>query len=456
MASVEHVLRESMCSGCGACQAAAPDLFRMEPGPDGALRAHKISDAPEPETLRHVCPFSGERASETEIAERLWPALPADEMIGRYARTIACHATDPDLRMAGGSGGLVTWLALELLRRGMVDGVLHVQPQPAASGAMFRYAISTSAEEIRAGAKSRYYSVTTADVLAEIRNRPGRFALIGVPCFITAARLLIAEGYLERDRLPYMIGLVCGHMKSRYFADYLAWQKGVAPGTLEGFDFRQKLMDRPASNYGFRLRAPGRDEVHPMTSVRGRDWGDGLFKLPACEYCDDVLAECADAAVGDAWLPGYVADPQGTNVAVIRHPDLVAIIAEDQGRSLHVEDVTVADVIRSQRSGLRHRREGLAHRLARRIAAGQWVPRKRVAPMLAKGRLRRQVYDLRLEVAKVSNLAFAEAVRADDIAVFEDRMAPILRRLRHATQGGHLKIFLRGWLHRYRRLRQRR
>ncbi|RWR08146.1 Coenzyme F420 hydrogenase/dehydrogenase, beta subunit C-terminal domain [Paenirhodobacter populi] len=459
MASIEQVIRERMCSGCGACQFAAPDLFRMEENADGYLQANKISDAEEPAELRRICPFSGERLSETVIAERQWPDLPVNSQIGRHARSIVCHATDEKLRMAGGSGGLVTWIALELLRRGLVDGVLHVQPvsthASTPAGRLFNYSVSTSAEEVRAGSKSRYYSVTLADVLTEIRSRPGRFAVIGVPCFITAARLLVEEGQIERDRVPYMIGLVCGHMKSRYFADYLAWQKGVTPGTLDGFDFRQKLLDRPASNYGFRLHTPDRDEVYPMKSVRGRDWGEGLFKLPACEYCDDVLAECADAAIGDAWLPGYVADPRGTNVAVIRHPDIVAIIAEEQGRSLHVEDVSVEAVIRSQRSGLRHRREGLAHRLARRAAEGLWIPEKRVSPALAKGRLRRRIYDLRLKIANESNAMFADAVKAGDLNVFEKRMDPILRDLRHATQGGYIKIMLRKGLQHYRRLRHR-
>lgn len=39
----------------------------------------------------------------------------------------------------------------------------------------------------------------------------------------------------------------------------------------------------------------------------------------ACDFCDDVFAETADIALGDAWLPEYVQDGNGTNVVVTRN-----------------------------------------------------------------------------------------------------------------------------------------
>lgn len=435
MASIGQVLRENMCVGCGACQFAAPDRFSVSENRQGWMQAQPVPGSSEPAALARVCPFSGEGQDETEIAAEEWPQLPVNGKIGRYAATIACHATDEALRLRGGSGGLVTWIAQELLRRGDVDAVVHVQPASAGEERLFRYAISRTEEEVQNGSKSRYYSVTLAGVLAEVMRNRERVAIIGVPCFLTAVRLLIREGHLHRDRAPYLIGLVCGHMKSRYFAEYLAWQKGVAPGTLTGFDFRHKLMDRPASSYGFELRTEERAETHAMSSVRGRDWGEGLFKLPACEYCDDVIAECADIAIGDAWLPEFVADPRGTNVAVIRNARIGEIVAEGRrSGSLHVTDISVADVIKSQKSGLRHRREGLSHRLARRKAQGLWLPRKRVGPRLALSGRRRAIYDLRLRITLESNDAFADAREAGDISVFETRMRPVLHALNQAAR----------------------
>lgn len=456
MASVEQAISEKLCAGCGACSFADPDAFRMGLTREGWMMSHKIPGATEAPETRNVCPFSGEAANETEIAASLWPDLPVNSQIGRHADSIACHVTDDAARLASGSGGFTTWLAVELLRRGDVDAVAHVLPVDSTEGALFRFAISHDEAGLRAGAKSRYYAVTMAEVLRQIAESGKRFAIVAVPCFARAVRLLIREGKLDAEGVPHVIGLVCGHMKSRHFAEYLAWQKEVAPGTLTGFDFRAKLMDRRASDYGFRLVTATRDEVHPMASVRGRDWGEGSFKVLACEYCDDVMAECADVAVGDAWLPGYVDDPRGCNVVVIRHPRIARIINEGQeAGTLAVTPLSVADVVQSQASGLRHRREGLAHRLARRAAAGKWSPAKRVEPALALTRQRRRIYDLRLEITLRSAEAFPRAREAGDILLYENEMASLIRRLQKATRGNSLQQRIRNLGRRLRNLRRR-
>jgi coenzyme F420 hydrogenase subunit beta len=448
-ASVERVIAEKLCIGCGACSFADPASFSLQFGADGVWSAQRLPamnaiTAGKSEDVGRVCPFSGAGPDEDEIAAGLWPDLPTHPEIGRHAATIACHVNDEELRMAGGSGGLLTWLCIELLRRGEVDAVVHVQPAPDGDEKLFHYAVSRSEGDIRRGSKSRYYPVTMLEVLQEMTASGERFAVVAVPCFAKAIRALVAEGKLAQERIPYVVGLVCGHMKSRFFADYLAWQRDVAPGNLIGFDFRHKLMDRPASNYGFRMITGDRNEIHPMSSVRGHDWGEGLFKLPACEFCDDVLAECADVAIGDAWLPEFVGDPKGTNVAVIRNARIAEIVAD--GRRTHAlwaTDITPETIALSQASGLRHRREGLAHRLARRTASGAWMPRKRVAPKLAPTAQRQQIYDLRLAITLRSNDAFTRALAANDIGVFEKEMAPVLGKLRQATRGSALRRYLR-------------
>jgi hypothetical protein len=174
-----------------------------------------------------------------------------------------------------------------------------------------------------------------------------------------------------------------------------------------------------------------------MASVRGRDWGEGLFKNAACEYCDDVLAECADVAIGDAWLPDYIADPLGTNVVVTRHPHIDQIIKDGAKRgALVLGPADVQAVIQSQSSGLRHRREGLSHRLAQRKRLGKWVPVKRVEPALAPTRHRRKIYDARLEIAEQSAALFGAVRQAKQpLENFELQVAPLVARYKKASLG---------------------
>jgi coenzyme F420-reducing hydrogenase beta subunit len=463
MTSIEEVVSADNCIGCGACAFAAPDAFEMRLQNSGHWQPTAKAGAQEERRSRaaSVCPMSS-GPLESEIAATLYGDLPEDPQIGRWRRNVAGWVNVADFRSAGGSGGLISWVLAELLRRGDVDAVIHVKPaNPAGDDELlFEYGVSYDSAGVVGGAKSRYYPIQLAEVLAEVGRTNLRYAVVGVPCFIKAIRLLQRDGLLDPSRTPFCIGLVCGHLKSRYFAEYLAWQKDALPGTLRAFDFRRKLMDRPASDYGFAMThvkdGSAVEETWPMASVNGRDWGEGLFKNPACEFCDDVLAECADLAVGDAWLPEYVADPRGTNVATVRSAHLDAIVREGEMRGdITLFPLTPADIAKSQAAGLRHRREGLAHRLARRAEAGQWAPQKRVAPALARDPARRRVYDLRLEIARTSSQLFAEARRARDLAQFQRAIAPVLGRYHAALRGPLLRRILRRAAGKLRRLARR-
>lgn len=76
-----------------------------------------------------------------------------------------------------------------------------------------------------------------------------------------------------------------------------------------------------ASDYAIEVRRTDKDElvVKRIAELSTANWGLGYFKYNACDYCDDVLAETADATFGDAWIPKYVSDDKGCNVIIIRN-----------------------------------------------------------------------------------------------------------------------------------------
>jgi hypothetical protein len=125
----------------------------------------------------------------------------------------------------------------------------------------------------------------------------------------------------------------------------------------------------------------------------------------ACNFCDDVTAETADVAMGDAWLEPYSSDGRGTNVVVVRSPEIAAIVADAIGEGrLELEPVDDDFVRRTQAAGLRQRREGLAYRLAR--AKLPLRPRKRVAASRAIPARRKLIYRMRLAIGEGSHRMF--------------------------------------------------
>lgn len=394
--SRREIVSSGLCIGCGACAG------RGEMGWDrsGHLKPGGTHDwlGRRDTTLTRTCPFSPAARDEDAIAAERFPFAPyRDPRIGRFEAAYVGHAAEGGFRANGSSGGMVTWVAAELLRTGLVDGVAHVvATKPVAEGRLFAYRVSRNEAALRQGAKSRYYPIELSAVLAEIRSVPGRYAIVGVPCFIKAVHLLCAEDLELRDRIAFTLGLFCGHMKSAFMAESFAWQMGVRIEDVAAIDYRLKDPSRPANWYRAELSLrDGSRRAKDWWHLADGDWGAGFFQNSACDACDDVTAETADISFGDAWVEPYSSDGRGTNVVVARSPLLNDILRDGiaTGR-IELTPVDASFVATTQAAGLRQRGEGLAFRLATRRTG---LPvRKRVAPdMRMLGAQRRLIYGMR-------------------------------------------------------------
>lgn len=402
--SRDDIIRSGLCIGCGACAASGEQMRwngyqQLEPGGDPAWRR-----APDP-VLARTCPFSPVATDETTIATARFPDAPhSDSGLGRFEAAYLGHVAEGEYRAQGSSGGLVTWVAAELLRTGAVDAVAHVSPTAPHDGTgFFGYGLSHDAAALLAGAKSRYHPVTLADILAHIRATPGRYAVVGVPCFIKAVQLLRAEEPVLRERIVTMLGLFCGHMKSARFVESFAWQLGVPHGRVRAVDYRRKDPGRPANWYTADLTLDdGKRAWRDWFHLADGDWGAGFFQSSACNMCDDVVAETADISFGDAWIEPYSSDGRGTNVAIVRSPAIDALVRDAiaDGR-LALEPATAEVVAHTQAAGLRMRREGLAYRLTWRRRGIR--PVKRVAPSARLPLRRKLIYRIRAAITAGSH-----------------------------------------------------
>lgn len=407
-----------LCIGCGAC-AGAED--RLDWDRDGQLKpAGNWAAVPSPAFAR-ICPFAPAANEEDRIAGERFPTAPhLDARIGRHEAAYVGHVDAGGFRAGGSSGGMVSWVANALLARGLIDGVAHVVPaDPVREGRFFAYRLSRSEAEIRAGARSRYYPVELSRVLAEIRATPGRYAIVGVPCFIKAVHRLRAEDPVLRDRIAFTLGLFCGHMKSARLVDSFAWQLGAPMAQVRAVEYRRKDAGRPANWYTAQLTlADGTERSQDWWHLADGDWGAGFFQNPACNYCDDVVAETADVAFGDAWVEPYSSDGRGTNVVIVRHPEIAAMVTDAiAAGALALAPVDADFIAGTQAAGLRQRREGLAYRL--RIAPPALPLRKRVAPGGRDLPLRRKlIYRMRRWISASSHRMMHAGRRLDRPALY--------------------------------------
>jgi len=419
--SPRDMVASGLCIGCGACvsQSAGRGHMRLDRygqlKPAGDARWLRTRSA----ALAQTCPFSPAAANEDALAAERFAGTGRDDRLGHFAGAYVGHVSEPGFRDEGSSGGLTTWVAAQLLRRGLVDAVAHVAPGQGGDGPYFAYRISRSEAQLRAGAKSRYHPIELSGVIDEIRRVPGRYAIVGIPCFIKAVHLLRRQERVLAERIVHTLGLFCGHMKSARFVESFAWQLGTRIEEVVALDYRLKNPDRPANWYTAHLALKdGTTRSRDWWHLADGDWGAGFFMNSACNSCDDVMAETADIAFGDAWVEPYSSDGRGTNVVVVRSPLIHAMIetAIAEGR-LALTPVDADFVAGTQAAGLRQRREGLAWRLT-------WPrrgirPIKRVAPSRALGLRRKLIYLIRHQISAWSHRMFwlARATRQPQLYI---------------------------------------
>lgn len=427
---IEDVVARGLCVGCGGCAIRTSGKISIELGRYGMHQAQLgNASAADLTSASRVCPMSDHSVNETRLAQERFPHLPEDPLIGKHQSIFAGRVTDDDKLKKSSSGGLTSFLLERLLSQGEIDGVIHVGRESGSS--LFSYSVSRNVHDLLEKRKSNYYSTTLAGAINEVLGDGKRYAIVGIPCFIKAMRLVVREQPELEPQFPYFVGLLCGHLKTQYFAESLGWQAGISPKELASIDFRVKDPNSSSNEYLYAAASRNQitPQVRPMRGTLDGNWGYAAFQPEACNFCDDVFAETADVVLGDAWLPEYTNDWRGTNVVVSRNK-MISQIFDDATQSHEIQATPLAPsrAAESQAGNFRHRRLGLGVRLADDIQQGLKVPSKRVSPEYrgaSKSRVR--LIRQRRVLSTISLHEFEKAKLRDDFEIYS-------RPMRHAIQ----------------------
>lgn len=424
---IKDVINHNYCIGCGLCTYVSPESFAIKLNNYGQFEAEIISEINIDDKADTICPFSDYAENEDVIGRDLYPENNYVNNLGFISATYAGYVKESDYRLRGSSGGLGSWLCVEFLRNNLVDGIIHLVDSES-DNLFFEYGYSDTSEGIRNNSKSKYYPIKLDKVAQFIKQNKGRYLVVGIPCMIKSIRLLSKRDRDIQDRVLYTVGLVCGHLKSTAFGELLGWQMGVKPSDLTHIDFRTKLEGYGSNQYGVTV-STNRNGVEeklvskPVNEMFGTNWGLGYFKSKACDFCDDVTAETSDITIGDAWLPEYVSQYEGTNVIVVRNPAISQILkkAVEENR-LVLDPLEPEKVIKSQSSGINHRRLGLQYRLYLNERDALPSPQKRVTASNDFDRKFKKIQELRIQLRDASNKQFYKAKQKDNINVFINNM----------------------------------
>jgi len=356
--SLQKIVESELCTGCGAC-VNDPEL-KMQWNKNGFLIPDWSNNPEKFEKQIHLCSFNPDDTvnNEDQLAEEFFKETKEKDLqIGKFQQVYAGYSND--YRNTSSSGGIATFVFEKLLKDKIVDHLFIVKEVEGS----YQYQWFEDWKLIKETSKTRYIPVTLAQLFKEINQKEGKVAVSGVACFIKAIRLKQHYHPELKEKIPFLIGIICGGLKSQFFTDYLSQKSGIK-GDYHQQQYRIKDRNSSASDYSFGAY-DSKNEFHQMKmKTVGDMWGTGLFKSKACDFCDDVTTELADISLGDAWISPYSKDGLGNSVIITRTLLADEIIRNGiASQELSCQAISLDLLKKSQAGSFKHRQLGMKYRL---------------------------------------------------------------------------------------------
>lgn len=366
--SITDVSRQQLCTGCGVCASVSPDRYRMADIPGVGrrpiLRAGADPSMPEAEAgALSACPGHSLRHAFDESDPGLDRSLRSSW--GPVYEVWEGHATDPEIRRAGSSGGAATALALWALERGDMHGVLHTAADPD-TPYLNTTVMSRSRSELLKASGSRYAPASPAEGLPRVLEAPDPCVFIGKPCDAAAVQQARRQNPDLDEKLGLVVAFFCAGTPSTQATLDLMKRVGVNdPSTVTSLRYR-------GNGWPGEWQVRWRDNGEPREAVlsyaeswdflqRSRQW--------RCYICPDHTGEFADIAVGDPWYRPVEEAQPGSSLLIARTRRGVEILhkaREDGYLTLTAHDHSLLP--RSQPNLLRTRGRLWGQLLALRLA----------------------------------------------------------------------------------------
>ena len=196
---MSEVIRPGWCVSCGACADLCPYIKAVG---DRVAVIHPCGLADG--NCYSICPRT---ATDYAALATAGATANPDPALGDWRRIYHARAADTQVICAGQYGGVVSALALFLLKNRECDAAVLT----GSDGLYPRWKLARSEAEVLAAAGSKYgVCPSLAGVNRALGLAPERLAVVGRPCQVVALRKMqYYSSVVNRDKIQLVLGLFC-------------------------------------------------------------------------------------------------------------------------------------------------------------------------------------------------------------------------------------------------------
>ncbi len=328
---IKTTVLKNNCIGCGICDAICPvNVLKMNFNSIGIYEPFESEGCLDKCTLcMDSCPFVKENENEKELAKKLYENennIFFHNDLGYFVNTYEVHKKDLDERLKSASGGAGHSILKNLLEQKLVDTILTVESNNDPDK-LFKFSSFKEVQELEKIRSSIYYPTEMSEVLDYVMKNDGKYAITTLPCFAKAIRLAQQKNSKLRKRIKFIIGLVCGQMKSKEYTHTLS-KHAINTDRPNSVNYRVKQENESAMNFAFEFKSINNEKTGKLSNIElpSKLWGSRAFTPNACNSCTDVFAHCADFVLMDAWLPEYMKDFRGHTLVLTRTNEISRVL----------------------------------------------------------------------------------------------------------------------------------
>lgn len=310
--NVQEVAEWRLCVGCGVCAYICPEKkVKLVDVIDSGIRPLVVGNSCSScdECLK-ACPglatSHNPLDNDTKYIQALRPGW------GPVLEVWEGHASDPDIRYRGSSGGAATAIALYCLEKEGMQGVLHTAADTVHPTKNIT-AYSKTKADLLAATGSRYSPTSPCEDVRLIEEGSGLSAFIGKPCDVQGLRKAQSLRSELSEKVGLAVSIFCAGTPSTLGTRNLLKNEGINPNDIAGLRYRGEGWP---GNFVVTIK----DKESTAKSLSYRDsWGFlQEYRTYRCHLCPDGTGEFADISCGDPWYREIKEGEEGYSLILVR------------------------------------------------------------------------------------------------------------------------------------------